>query len=108
MAADTIRPRRPDPVSYTHLKIRSWFKKERREENILEGREEIEREFKRNFISLPDDKMQEFLNDIAKRQHFYTLDDFMAAVGYGGISLSRIMPRIKDDYNRQYLSLIHI
>ncbi|GAA6514006.1 bifunctional (p)ppGpp synthetase/guanosine-3',5'-bis(diphosphate) 3'-pyrophosphohydrolase [Merdimmobilis hominis] len=89
-------------TSEAKTKIRSWFKKERREENILEGREEIEREFKRNFISLPDDKMQEFLTDIAKRQHFYTLDDFMAAVGYGGISLSRIMPRIKDDYNRQY------
>ena len=40
--------------------------------------------------------------DIAKRQHFTNIDDFLAAIGYGGVSLSRIIPRIKEDYLRIY------
>lgn len=40
--------------------------------------------------------------EIAKRQHFTNIDDFLAAIGYGGVSLSRIIPRIKEDYLRIY------
>ena len=79
-------------------KIKSWFKKERREENIAEGKAEIEREFKRNGIHLPEKQLLEFLSKIAERQHCNGVDEFFAAIGYGGISLMKIMPRIKDDY----------
>lgn len=79
-------------------KIRTWFKKERREENIQEGRSELEREFKRNKIFLADDQMRNFIEEIAKRQRCETVDDFYAAIGYGGIILSRIIPRIRDEY----------
>ena len=85
-------------TSEARNKIRSWFKKERREENIAEGRTEIEREFKRNGILLGDDKLPDFLENIAKRQHFNGTDELLAAIGYGGIILSRIMPRIKEEY----------
>jgi GTP pyrophosphokinase len=85
-------------TSEARNKIRTWFKKERRDENIAEGKDEIEREFKRNGIYLEEEKLQPFLLEIAKRQHFNAVDEFLAAIGYGGIVLSRIMPRIKDDY----------
>ncbi|MDD2362591.1 MAG: bifunctional (p)ppGpp synthetase/guanosine-3',5'-bis(diphosphate) 3'-pyrophosphohydrolase [Oscillospiraceae bacterium] len=81
-------------------KIRSWFKKECREENIEQGESELQREFSRNGIQLPEEKMKEFLTSQAKKQHCKTTDDFYAAIGYGGIILSRIMARIKDDYLR--------
>lgn len=81
-------------------KIRSWFKKEKREENIVEGKAELEREFKRNFIRLYDQELQSFLTKLAERQHCATLDDFYAAIGYGGISVIRMMPHIKEEYNR--------
>ena len=81
-------------------KIRSWFKKERREENIVSGKSELEKEFRRVGISLPEEEMQEFLRDIAEKQHLSSVDDFYAAIGYGGILISRIMPRIRDDYNK--------
>ncbi len=81
-------------------KIKSWFKKERREENIAEGKAEIEREFKRNSIVLPEKQMLEFLGKIAERQHCNSVDEFFAAIGYGGISLMKIMPRIKDEYTK--------
>lgn len=83
-------------------KIRSWFKKEKREENIINGRNEVERELKRNFIRLDSEQYEKFLKRIAQRQHFDEIDDFYAAVGYGGIQITRLMPGIKDEYNRNW------
>jgi GTP diphosphokinase / guanosine-3',5'-bis(diphosphate) 3'-diphosphatase len=85
-------------TSEARNKIRTWFKRERREENITQGRAEIEKEFRRNGIILNDSQFPEFLMEIAKRQHFNATDEFLAAIGYGGIVLSKIVPRIKDDY----------
>lgn len=79
-------------------KIRSWFKKERREENIVEGKAELERELKRNKIYLPDDQIQAFLEKISKRNHCASLDDFYASIGYGGISLTKIIPQMREAY----------
>lgn len=73
-------------------KIRSWFKKERRDENIAFGREELEREFKRN--SIPN--TPELLEDAANRAHFDSVDDLYAAIGYGGVAMSKIIQRIKE------------
>jgi len=83
-------------------KIRAWFKKERREENILQGKEEIEKEFKRNNINLPEEEFNKFIEDIARRQKYLSTEEFYAAIGYGGIALSKIIPRIKDDYQKTY------
>jgi len=79
-------------------KIRAWFKKERREENIVQGKSDIEKEFKRNGILIADAEHNEFVDSVAKRQHFNNTEEFLAAIGYGGILLSKIMPRVKDDY----------
>lgn len=83
-------------------KIRSWFKKERREENILEGKMEVEREFKRNFIRLSDQQFDKFILEVAQRQRFNSAEDFYAAIGYGGISLNKMMPHIKDEYVKEF------
>ena len=87
-------------TSEARNKIRGWFKKERREENIQQGKAELEREMSRNLIRLPEDRMEQFLMTQAKRQHCATLDDFYAAIGYGGVMLSRLIPRLKEEYNR--------
>ena len=81
-------------------KIRAWFKKERRPENIATGKSEVEREFSRNNIRLDDENMEKFLTDISVKLRCNSLDDFYAAIGYGGILLSKIMPRVKDAYAR--------
>ena len=83
-------------------KIRSWYKKERREENILEGKLEVEREFRRNFIRLSDDEMEKFVTNIAQRQRFPNAEEFYAAIGYGGVSINKMMPHIKDEYVKTY------
>lgn len=87
-------------TSGARTKIKNWFKKERREENIIQGREEVEREFRQNRIHFDDEAMTEYLNKLAERQRCNTLDDFYAAIGYGGISLIKLMPRIRDEYNK--------
>ncbi|MBQ2756596.1 MAG: bifunctional (p)ppGpp synthetase/guanosine-3',5'-bis(diphosphate) 3'-pyrophosphohydrolase [Oscillospiraceae bacterium] len=83
-------------------KIRAWFKKERREENIAQGKEDIEREFKRNNIVLSEEEYAKFIDEVARRQKFPSTEEFYAAIGYGGIALSKIIPRIKDDYQKAY------
>ena len=83
-------------------KIRAWFKKEKREENIEEGKATVERELRRNFIRPDGDKYDDFIMRIAERQHFANVDEFYAAVGYGGIQINRLMPGIKDEYNRNW------
>ena len=85
-------------TSQARAKIRQWYKKERRDENIAEGKAEVEKEFKRNFIRLAEPEYTEFINKIAERQHCKSIEDFYAAIGYGGISLMHMMPKIKEDY----------
>ncbi len=87
-------------TSSARSKIKSWFKKECREENILRGKDEVDREFKRNGINLPEKQLQDFLLKVAERQKLATADDLLAAIGYGGLSLNKLIPRIKEDYAR--------
>ena len=91
-------------TSEARTKIRAWFKKERREENIITGKEELEREFKRNLINVPENELEDFALNLAKRQHINTLEDFYAAIGYGGVLLSRLMPRVKEEFQKTYRS----
>lgn len=84
-------------TSEARAKIRGWFKRECREENITQGMALIESEFRRNsIVPTPD-----FLLEVAKMQHFDNVDDFYAAIGYGGVALSKIMQRVKDMYSQR-------
>ena len=87
-------------TSSARAKIRAWFKKEKRDENIVEGKLAVEREFRRNAIRLDDAQREEFILSLAQKQRMNTADDFYAAVGYGGISIAKMMPHIKDDYSK--------
>ncbi|MFV0498203.1 MAG: RelA/SpoT family protein [Candidatus Fimivivens sp.] len=83
-------------------KIRAWFKKERREENIVEGNAMIDREFKRAGIVLNDEQREQLLAAEAKRQHLSTAVDLVAALGYGGLPFSRIVSHLREEYTRLY------
>lgn len=85
-------------TSEARNKIRTWFKKEKREENVNEGQNEVEREFKRCGVSMTDDEMQELLMHLGVKQNCTCVEDVYAAIGYGGIQLWKVMPRIKENY----------
>ena len=82
-------------------KIRSWFKKEKREENIETGRAELEKELRRSGIEFTDKEFEDMTAELARRMHYSETDEFFSAIGYGGILISKIMPRIREDYNRR-------
>ncbi len=85
-------------TSSARSKIRQWFKRERRDENIVEGKMMIERELKRSNIYLEDEQLEDLLSFMLRKNKFNTVEDLYASVGYGGIQLWKVMPRIKEEY----------
>jgi GTP pyrophosphokinase len=81
-------------------KIRQWFKKEQRPENINVGRIEIEREFKRIGKACTDAQKSEILLNVAKRIGIQDLEDLYNTIGYGGITVSKIGTKIRDEFDR--------
>lgn len=82
-------------------KIRQWYKHEKRDENIVEGKQMLEREFKRHGINLAENEWDDFLHKLYFKK-YNTIEDFYAAIGYGGVQLWKIMPRLKEEYQRTY------
>ena len=82
-------------------KIRSWFKKEKREENIAAGKLSLEKELRRNDITFDDAEYDAYFDELAKKCKLANTEELYAAIGYGGISLTKIVPRIKDDFNKK-------
>lgn len=85
-------------TSEAKSKIRTWFKKEKRPENIERGKAEVERELRKNLIHITAEELEETIQKFAERQGLKTSEDFYAAIGYGGILFSRFLPRIKEKY----------
>ncbi len=80
-------------------KIKQWFKKERREENIERGKSEFDAELKRNLLSkaFTQDDIQQLT---LKKNNFATLDDMYAAIGYGGITARKVVNRVTEELQR--------
>ena len=81
-------------------KIRQWFKKERREENIATGRASFESELKRAGLTLSQITAEDALPFLLKKLHFGSLDELYAAIGYGGMTAQKSVNRIKDEMTR--------
>lgn len=77
-------------------KIRDWFKKAKREENINKGKEVLEKETKRQGCNFGELARKELLNQILKRYSLNTIDDLYAAVGMGDIIASALLRYIKE------------
>jgi len=84
-------------------KIRQWFKKEKRAENIEVGRDEVEREIRRIAKNVPENARDEIIATIAKRVGINSADDFYNTLGFGGITLQRFIPKIKEELEKNNL-----
>ena len=78
-------------------KIRQWFKKEKREENIIHGKMAFESELRHANISGVEAMRDDILPKVLARGPFNTLDDLYAAIGYGGLSAQKVVNRIRED-----------
>lgn len=87
--------------SHARSKIKQWFKKEKREENVEKGRELIERELKRAGIDpsgwMSDDKLME----ACKKFAFNDVDDMLSAVGFGGITAAQITTKLTEKLRKE-------
>ena len=81
-------------------KIKQWFKKERREENIVHGRSSFESQMKQAGLPLSVTSDPEMTGQLLKKLGFDTWDDMYAAIGYGGLTAVKAVGRIRDDINR--------
>ncbi len=81
-------------------KIRQWFKKELREENIIKGRDMMEKEAKRQGYALPALLKNEWLEPLMNRYMLQSLDDLYASVGYGGLTTNQILFRLIEEYRK--------
>ncbi len=88
-------------TSEARNKIKQWFKKERKEENIIEGKQLTERELRKHNLNIPENKLEEFLSSVIKKHQCKTIADFFAAVGYGGVQLHRLIPTLKNEYEKR-------
>ena len=89
-------------------KIKQWFKKERREENIATGRSMFESELKRAGYTLAAITAEEVLPGVLKKVRYGTLDELYAVIGYGGMTALKAVNRVREEMLRISLSLIHI
>lgn len=82
-------------------RIRQWFKKERREENIQRGTEILEKEFKKYHIPLKDSNIEKYMQQMTKKFNQPTVEDLIATIGYGGIMPAHVVPKIRDLYEKE-------
>ena len=89
-------------TSEARNKIRQWFKKEKRAENIVVGKSMVDKEFVRLKRSLTDDEKNSIVLSVAKRFNITELEDFYNGLGYGGIALSKVSTKIKDECEKLF------
>ena len=81
-------------------KIKQWFKREKREENIVHGRASFEAEMKRVGLPLNALSNPELEPHLLQKLSFDSWDDMYAAIGYGGLTATKAVGRIRDDVNK--------
>ena len=86
-------------------KIRQWFKRQERDENIVHGRDSLERELRRIARSSLEKLGAERVSEMAEHYRYPSVDDFFAAIGYGAVSAQQVVTRLEivDDANEVVL-----
>jgi len=87
--------------SHARSKIKQWFKKEKREENVEKGREALEREVKRLGFDPQEVLGDEKLLEAAKKFNFNDIEDMLSAIGFGGITAAQIVTRLTEKQRKE-------
>ena len=82
-------------------KIKQWFKKEEKEENIIRGREMVLADMKKKGFQPSDLLRPEWMEIVVVKYDFKTWDALLAAVGYGGLKEGQVVNRLKDEYLKE-------
>ena len=87
-------------TSEARNKIRQWYKKEKRADNIVFGKGMIDAELKKLLRPYTEKQRDDSASVVAARFGFNTLDDFYNALGYGELNLAKVYPKIKDEFDK--------
>ncbi|MBE6547004.1 MAG: bifunctional (p)ppGpp synthetase/guanosine-3',5'-bis(diphosphate) 3'-pyrophosphohydrolase [Ruminococcaceae bacterium] len=87
-------------TSEARTKIRSWFKKEKRADNIIAGKAMIDTELKKWVRACTENQRNEMVAAVGKRLGFMSADDVYNTLGYGGISMGKLSGKLRDEYER--------
>ncbi|MTT32441.1 RelA/SpoT family protein [Terrilactibacillus sp. BCM23-1] len=87
--------------SQAKAKIKQWFKRQRREENVIKGKELIEKELKGQGFNPKTILTEENLLDVASKYSFTTEDEVYAAVGYNGVPLKQLVSRLTEKERKE-------
>ena len=87
-------------TSEARNKIRQWFKKEKRSENIQLGKNEIEKEMRRFGRVFTSAQRDEVLLAVSHRLGIQGIDDLYNTIGYGGLTVAKILPKLKDTFDK--------
>ena len=87
-------------TSEARTKIRAWFKKEKRTENIVAGKAMVDSEFKRWKKPYTEAQRNEVVSTVGQRIGFMSADDLYNTLGYGGISLSKVSGKLHDEFEK--------
>ncbi len=87
-------------TSEARNKIKQWFKKECREENIQRGKEDLDRELKSSLMYSHFYEKPEIQKNVLDKFNFKDLDEMYASLGYGGITITKVMNKVRDEVIR--------
>ncbi len=87
-------------TSQARNKINAWFKKENREENIVLGKDMLEKELKRQGLGGLELNSPDYIARIVKRYGYASEEDLFANLGYGGLNLANLITKLKDEYKK--------
>ena len=87
-------------TSEARTKIRGWFKKEKRPENIVAGKAMVDAEFKKYSRSYTETQRNEIVATVGQRVGFMSSDDFYNTLGYGGITISKVALKFKEEFDK--------
>ena len=87
-------------TSSARTKIRGWFKREKRSDNIVAGKEMIDAEFKRFGRSYTETQRNEVVANVGQKLGFMSADDFYNTLGYGGITVSKAAIKLKEEFDK--------
>ncbi len=87
-------------TSQARSKINQWFKKEKREENVEQGKLAFEKELKKSGVTMNQAIKSEYIETLLKKYNFHNIEDIFAAIALGGITANKVVTRLKEEYRK--------
>ncbi|NLB78076.1 MAG: bifunctional (p)ppGpp synthetase/guanosine-3',5'-bis(diphosphate) 3'-pyrophosphohydrolase, partial [Clostridiaceae bacterium] len=87
-------------TSQARNKINQWFKKEKREENVEHGKIAFDKEIRKNGLTMNQAIKSEYIETLLKKYNFHNIEDVFAAIALGGITVAKVVTRLKEEYRK--------